>query len=103
MGEEEPGAEGEGGKCRFGSPLKPFAILCFNCDTRAGNRINVYLRVLQTVTPRGCGTPIMRVSLSFLTPPKPAKLVTSIPSAEYQMQFKPQAKPPVCAISFLSS
>lgn len=78
-----PARRVRGGRCRFVTPLKPFAILCFNCDTRARNRINVDLRILQTVTPRGCGTPIMRVPLSFSTPPKPAKLVTSIPSTEY--------------------
>lgn len=35
-----------------------FAFACFNCETRAGSRINVDLRVLQTVTPRGCGNPV---------------------------------------------
>lgn len=73
MGEEEEelGAERVG----RGSVRQSIAISCFNCETQAGSRINVELRVLQTVTPRGCCTPTMRVLLSFSTPPKPAELM----------------------------
>lgn len=76
MGRRSPARRGLGGG--VGSAVLEnlsIAISCFNCDSQAGSRINVDLRVLQTVTPRGCGTPIMRVLLSFSTPPKPAKLV----------------------------
>lgn len=96
VGGGRPGGRGKGSVLA----LLSFAISCFNCSTRAGSRINDDLRVMQIVSPEGCGTPVMRILLSFPTLRKPAKLMTSIPSAKYQMQFKIQAKPPVNAERF---